>query len=93
LFLICEKLDVEMQGYDLDGELFGNLAEGRVFPAPVFRGLSTYTWYPEDYIDLPKENVHAKETDEVESARRYIKDEGYLEHLNKVRDPFLDEFV
>jgi hypothetical protein len=91
LFLICEKLEIVTHGYDVSREILDDIAEGRIFPGQALRRLLSYTWYPEDYIDLPKENVRAQEVDEVEKVRQYIQDEGYLQYLRKVTDLFNDE--
>lgn len=93
LFLICEKLGIVTHGYDVSEELVSDVVEGRIFPRPALARLVSYTWYPEDHIDLPDENVRAKEVDEVETVRQYIKDERYLQYLKQARDSFNNELI
>ncbi|MEL3974308.1 hypothetical protein AAEO50_18630 [Rossellomorea oryzaecorticis] len=80
IFYICEKLRINICGYDLrDKEL---LASGSCFPQKLMSKIPiTVTWYPEDYIDLPSQSCQAKETEETPKIREYIKEQGYMDLL------------
>jgi hypothetical protein len=86
LFLICEKLSVVTNGYDVNKEDLIKMKEGQLFPEPLLSEMGSYTWHPEDYVDLPGESVRAEEVDESEAVRKYIQEEGYLEYLGRKRD-------
>lgn len=82
IFFICEKLRVITMGYDtIDKNI---IASGEDFPQNIINNIPiTITWYPEDYIDLPSRSVQAKEIDETEEVRSYIKKQGYIDYLQK----------
>lgn len=83
--LICKKLSIYIQGFDLTTEEILGLHNGTVFPERILKNMNPgRTWYPEDYVDLPYENVKVKENDEKDSLYEYIKDQGYLEYFHKV---------
>ncbi|MGE7811745.1 toll/interleukin-1 receptor domain-containing protein [Lysinibacillus capsici] len=81
IFYICSKLGIFINGYDLKERR--EIADGTIFPEELLNKIPlTYTWYPEDYIDLISQNVQAKEIDETEKVKEYIKKERYIEYLN-----------
>ena len=81
IIYILQKLRISTCGYDLDLESMGQLVDGTIYPEPIVNRISQYTWYPEDYIDLPSESSCCKETAETHEVRKYIDEEGYSKHL------------
>jgi hypothetical protein len=92
IIYICDKLQPRTYiiGYDMDMETINKILAGRIFPGPEIDKLELkeYTWYPEDYIDLPSESVKAKETTETEKVREYILDESYLDYFEKQKQKY-----
>lgn len=76
---VCEKLDICFNhGYDIDIDSMTKLSAGLIFPEKVLNRIPVgYTWYAEDYVDWPSQNVQAKETDETELVHKYISEQGY----------------
>ncbi len=74
----------------MDMETINKISCGQIFPGPEIDKLEfkQYTWYPEDYIDLPSESVQAKETTETEKVREYILDESYLDYFEKQKQKY-----
>ena len=76
----------------MDMETINKISGGRIFPGSEIDKLKLkfkqYTWYPEDYIDLPSESVQAKETTETEKVREYILDESYLDYFEKHKQKY-----
>ncbi|WP_339280533.1 hypothetical protein [Lysinibacillus sp. FSL P2-0066] len=87
IFYICSKLGIFINGYDLKERR--EIADGTVFPEELLNKIPLrYTWYPEDYTDLI--SMQAKETDETEKVREYIKNESYIEYLNNTLEQAKD---
>jgi len=82
IFYICEKLHIFINGYDLKDKKL--IAHGKCFPSEMLQTIPiSITWYPEDYVDLISQNFQAKEIDETEKVREYIKQENYIQYLNQ----------
>ncbi|MFP3339197.1 hypothetical protein R0J91_14560, partial [Micrococcus sp. SIMBA_131] len=80
IFYICQKLNIPLRGYDLKDR--SKIAFGNQFPEEIIKSIPiTITWYPEDYIDLKSQSVQAKEIEETEQVRSYIKSEGYIDSI------------
>ncbi len=79
IFFICEKLHIVMKGFNLGKQEIIGISSGHSFPESLLKELPLgYTWYPEDYIDLPSESCCSKDTFETDQVREYIQSEGYL---------------
>lgn len=82
IFFICERLHIYIRGYDLKERK--KIADRIVFPEKIINDIPiSFTWYPDDYIDLISKSIQAKETDETEKVREYINKERYIQYLNK----------
>ncbi|MGE6259776.1 hypothetical protein ACQKCU_18165 [Heyndrickxia sporothermodurans] len=83
IFYICSKLHIFIKGYDLKERRI--IADAETFPEELLEKIPiTYTWYPEDYIDLISQSFQAKEVDETEKVREYIKQERYIKYLKNI---------
>jgi hypothetical protein len=84
IFYFCNKLNINVLGYDLEGKKKESIASGGVFPEKIISKIPiSITWYPEDYIDLPTESIQAKEVEETKEIREFIKEQGYIKLLNE----------
>jgi len=92
IIYICYRLQPRtyIEGYDMDMETINKILTGLIFPGPEIDKLEfkQYTWYPEDYSDLPSESVKAKETTETEKVREYMLDESYLDYFEKEKQKY-----
>ncbi|MFJ7512582.1 hypothetical protein ACIQW7_24500 [Peribacillus simplex] len=85
IIYLCKKLKIYIKGCDLVQEY--TIEDGSVFPGEFLNAFPiTFTWYPEDYIDLISQNMQAVETDETEIVREYIKNEKYEDYLEEILD-------
>ncbi|MFL0250883.1 hypothetical protein ACJDT4_10660 [Clostridium neuense] len=85
IIYFCEKLGLNINGYDMPLDVIENISMGIVFPELEIDKIPINIWYPEDYIDYETENVEAKEVQETDSIMQYIKDEGYLKYFYKIQ--------
>lgn len=82
IFWVCKKLGIDTHGFDMDSKQIIEISSGSVFPKLLIDKIPCgYTWYTEDYIDLPDYSIQAKEIDEVNLVLDYIKDQRYDECL------------
>jgi hypothetical protein len=89
---MCEKLNIPIMGYDLKEK--EEIASGMVFPETILKTIPiAITWYPIDYIELPSESIQAKETEETNKVRQYMKEQGYIDYLNDCKKKILNNTI
>ncbi|MGN4752781.1 hypothetical protein [Bacillus cereus group sp. MYBK220-1] len=85
IIYLCDNMGITIQGYDLIEK--EKIAYGETFPENIINGISIRaTWYPEDYIDVQSQNSSAKEVEETKKVKEYIKEEGYIDYLKKLKE-------
>lgn len=85
IIYFCQRFNIYIHGYDMETEVLTELSGGTLFPEVELDKLKVgYSWYPEDFVDLPSESIEAKEIEETIKIREYIKSEGYEKYYQKV---------
>ncbi len=80
IMFICNKLKVQMDGYDINESDRQKIRNLKVFPQTILNKINSgYTWYPECYISV--EGFTPLEQEELDSVIQYIKDENYMVYL------------
>lgn len=82
IFMLCQKLGIQVCGFDLPDSVSDPIAEGKVFPEPIINDCRQFTWYPEDFVDKPAKSVMAKESEELDKVLNYLSENGYTKFLD-----------
>ena len=83
-----ERIGIYVSGYEADSNIITSLFSGTVFFEQIIKNKKE-TWCPDNYIDLPLENISAQETHETQKCR----DDFYYKEFIKYISMEIDRII